>query len=106
MASKIVISNRAAATALLVLGGAVAQAQTTGDKTAPAAPAPQQSINALAPQASAAAIESCNSKMRALLAALDKGDYTGAEMDFNDTMKAGLTDPQIADVVAYLNTLK
>ena len=94
MASKIVISNRAAA-ALLVLGASVAHAQTTGDQTAPATPAPQQSINALAPQASAAAIESCNSKMQALLAALDKGDYTGAEMDFNDTMKAGLTPEQL-----------
>ncbi len=95
MASKIVISNRAAATALMVLGGAVAHAQATGDQTAPAAPAPQQSINALAPQASAAAIESCNGKMQALLAALDKSDYTGAEMDFNDTMKAGLSPDQL-----------
>ncbi|MGH8213796.1 MAG: hypothetical protein ACREPP_11270, partial [Rhodanobacteraceae bacterium] len=94
MASKILVSSRMAAMALLV-PGTVAYAQTTGNAAAPAAPTPQQSINELAPQASAAAIESCNGKMQALLAALDKGDYQGAEMDFNGTMKSGLTPDQL-----------
>ena len=75
--------------------GVAAFAQTSGNKTAPPTTTPQQSINTLSPQASAAAIESCNDKMRALLAALDKGDYQGAEMDFNDTMKAGLSPDQL-----------
>lgn len=49
-----------------------------------------KSINTLAPQAAAAAIESCIEKTQALLAALDRHDYAGAEMDFNPTMRAGL----------------
>lgn len=73
----------------------IAYAQTSGNKTAPPTTTPQRSINALAPQASAASIESCNNKMQALLAALDKGDYQGAEMDFNDTIKAGLAPDQL-----------
>ena len=91
------------------IASASAQAQMSGSSTAPpaAAPAqsasamappatsPGQSANALSPQASAAAIESCNGKMHALLAALDKGDYQGAEMDFDDTMKAGLTPDKL-----------
>lgn len=52
-------------------------------------------INELAPQAAAAAIESCVSQTDALLAALDKGDYKGAEMDFNPTMQAGLPPGQL-----------
>ncbi len=75
-----------------------ALAQTSGNKTAPPTTTPQQSINALSTQASAEAIESCNNKMQALLAALDKGDYAGAEMDFNDTMKAGLPPERLKQV--------
>ena len=86
---------RILAVAVGTLCGGAALAQTSGNKTTPPTTTPQQSINALAPQASAAAIESCNNKMTALLAALDKGDYAGAEMDFNDTMKAGLTPDQL-----------
>jgi hypothetical protein len=91
----------------LVIGmtfGGTALAQTSGATTAPATPAPQLSVNALGPQASAAAIESCNSKMQALLAALDKGDYAGAEMDFNDTMKAGLSPDQLKQAWQSLPT--
>lgn len=60
--------------------------------TPPAATAApgDKAINQLAPQAAAAEIESCIGKTDALLAALDKGDYQGAEMDFNPTMQAGL----------------
>jgi hypothetical protein len=54
-----------------------------------------KAINGLAPQAAAAEIESCISKTDALLAALDKGDYQGAEMDFNPTMQAGLPPDQL-----------
>lgn len=54
-----------------------------------------RAINELAPQAAAAAIESCISKTDALLAALDKGDYKGAETDFNPTMQAGLPPGQL-----------
>lgn len=54
-----------------------------------------QAINELAPQAAAASIESCIAKTDALLAALDKGDYQGAEMDFNPTMQAGLLPAQL-----------
>jgi hypothetical protein len=52
-------------------------------------------INELAPQAAAASIESCIAKTDALLAALDKGDYQGAEMDFNPTMQAGMPPAQL-----------
>lgn len=61
---------------------------------ATAAPA-DKAINQLAPQAAAAEIESCIGKTDALLAALDKGDYQGAEMDFNPTMQAGLPPGQL-----------
>ena len=54
-----------------------------------------KAINELAPQAAAASIESCISKTDALLAALDRGDYQGAEMDFNPTMQAGLPPAQL-----------
>lgn len=54
-----------------------------------------KAINEMAPQAAAAAIESCISQTDALLAALDKGDYEGAEMDFNPTMQAGLPPAQL-----------
>lgn len=54
-----------------------------------------KAINGLAPQAAAASIESCIAKTDALLAALDKGDYQGAEMDFNPTMQAGLPPAQL-----------
>jgi len=57
-----------------------------------------KAINELAPQAAAASIESCISKTDALLAALDKGDYAGAEMDFNPTMQAGLPPDQLKQV--------
>jgi len=76
-----------------------AQAQTTHvlPATPPAATAaPSASaINALAPEAAAASIESCVAKTDALLAALDKGDYAGAEMDFTPTMRAGLPPDQL-----------
>ncbi len=72
-----------------------AHAQTSGNKTTTPTITPPPSINALSAQASAELIESCNNKMQSLLAALDKGDYTGAEMDFDDTMKAGLTRDQL-----------
>ena len=95
--------------AIGAMASASAQAQTSGSSAAPPATAPAQSAsamappatppaqspNAMTPQASAAAIEACNGKMRALLAALDKGDYQGAEMDFDDTMKAGLTPDKL-----------
>src|SRR5690348_4874175 len=54
-----------------------------------------KAINELAPQAAAAEIESCIARTDALLAALDKGDYQGAEMDFNPTMQAGLPPGQL-----------
>lgn len=57
-----------------------------------------QAINELAPQAAAAEIESCIARTDALLAALDKGDYAGAEMDFNPTMQAGLPPAQLKQV--------
>lgn len=95
---------RILAFAIGMTSGVAALAQTSGGTTAPPTTTPQQSINALAPQASAAAIESCNSKMQALLAALDKGDYQGAEMDFNDTMKAGLTPVQLKQAWQSLPT--
>lgn len=57
-----------------------------------------KAINDLAPQAAAAEIESCMSKADALLAALDKADYKGAEMDFNPTMQAGLPPGQLKQV--------
>jgi hypothetical protein len=52
-------------------------------------------VNALAPQAAAAEIESCIARADALLAALDKGDYQGAEMDFNPIMLAGMPPDQL-----------
>ncbi|HET9835051.1 MAG TPA: DUF3887 domain-containing protein [Rhodanobacteraceae bacterium] len=63
-----------------------------------------KAINALAPQAAAAAIESCLGKTDALLAALDKGDYQGAEMDFNPTMQAGLPPEQLKQVWESLSS--
>lgn len=57
-----------------------------------------KAINELAPQAAAASIESCISKADALLAALDKGDWQGAEMDFSPTMQAGLPPDQLQQV--------
>jgi len=63
-----------------------------------------KAINELAPQAAAAAIESCISKTDALLAALDKGDYAGAEMDFNPTMQAGLPPDQLKQAWEALPT--
>lgn len=54
-----------------------------------------KAINELAPQAAAAEIESCIARTDAMLAALDKGDYAGAEMDFNPTMQAGLPPGQL-----------
>ena len=85
------------AMAMAVAASAQAQAAHQVPIAPPAAPAsPSASaINQLAPQAAAAAIESCLGKTDALLAALDKGDYSGAEMDFNPTMQAGLPPPQL-----------
>ena len=96
------MNKKIPALALIVsatLPGAAAQAQigvNAQSKAIPQATSPgANAANALAPQASASAIEACTIKMQALLAALDKGDYAGAEMDFDDTMKAGLTPDQL-----------
>lgn len=61
--------------------------------TAPATPI--LLLNAADAHTAAAAIEACNAKMQTLLAALDRRDYAGAETDFNDTMRAGLTPGQL-----------
>ena len=63
------------------------------DATAPATPI--LPANAVDAHAAAAAIESCNAKMQTLLAALDRHDYAGAETDFDDTMRAGLSPDQL-----------
>jgi len=63
-----------------------------------------RAINELAPQAAAVEIESCIARTDALLAALDKGDYQGAEMDFNPTMQAGLPPAQLKQVWESLPT--
>ncbi|HET6906726.1 MAG TPA: DUF3887 domain-containing protein [Rhodanobacteraceae bacterium] len=83
--------------ATVVAASAHAQATHQVPVTPPAATASPAAkvINELAPQAVAAEIESCISKTDALLAALDKGDYRGAEMDFNPTMQAGLPPEQL-----------
>jgi hypothetical protein len=87
------------ALAMAMVTAASARAQAThqvpiAPPAATASPAAKD-INELAPQAAAAAIESCLGKTDAVLAALDKGDYTGAEMDFNPTMQAGLPPAQL-----------
>jgi hypothetical protein len=87
--------------ALLVAGTAFAappQMSATGQPPAATASPSAAAINELAPQAAAASIESCIGKTDALLAALDKGDYAGAEMDFNPTMQAGLAPAQLQQV--------
>ena len=83
--------------ALVTAASARAQATHQVPITPPAATASPDAtaINQLAPQAAAASIESCIAKTGALLAALDKGDYQGAEMDFNPTMQAGLPPAQL-----------
>jgi len=57
-----------------------------------------RAVNELAPQAAAVEIESCITLTGALLAAHDKGDYQGAEMEFNPTMEAGLPPAQLKQV--------
>ncbi|MBS0431207.1 MAG: DUF3887 domain-containing protein [Proteobacteria bacterium] len=79
--------------ATLLAAGGVAHAQVQ------AAPAnPIQPPNAADAHAAAAAIEACNAKMMALLAALDQHDYPGAVKDFDDTMRAGLTSDKLQQV--------
>lgn len=70
---------------------APAQASTAAIPVSPAA----TTRNALAPQAAATRVASCTNITNNLLAALDKGDYAGAEMDFNDAMRAGLNPAQL-----------
>jgi len=67
----------------------------SGSVHAQASAPPATAVNTAGAQTAAAAIESCNAKMQTLLAALDKHDYAGAETDFNDTMRAGLTPDQL-----------
>lgn len=67
----------------------------SGSLYAQASAPPAMVVNTADAQPAVAAIESCNAKMQTLLAALDKHDYAGAEMDFNDTMRAGLTPDQL-----------
>lgn len=92
--------------AMAVAASAHAQATHQVPITPPAATASPaaRNINELAPQAAAASIESCISKTDALLAALDKGDYQGAEMDFNPTMQAGLPPAQLKQAWESLAT--
>lgn len=100
--------NRTGLIAIALLGIGAAEAAVPPQPPAthqvpiapPAAPVSPsaRAINALAPQAAAAEIESCIGKADALLAALDKGDYQGAEMDFNPTMQAGLPPVQLQQV--------
>ncbi|MEO6967542.1 MAG: DUF3887 domain-containing protein [Rhodanobacteraceae bacterium] len=79
--------------ALAVLGaiasfGAHGQAQTT--TATPASPSTQA-----AARASPESIEACTTKATTLLDALDRGDYAGAETDFSDSMRSGLTTDQL-----------
>lgn len=67
----------------------------SGSVHAQATASPGAAVNTAGAQSAAAAIESCNAKMQTLLAALDRHDYAGAEVDFNDTMRAGLTPDQL-----------
>lgn len=93
LVAALVLGVSAAATAAPPKPSATHQVPIT-PPAAIAAPA-AKAINELAPQAAAASIESCISKADSLLAALDKGDWQGAEMDFNPTMQAGLPPAQL-----------
>lgn len=86
--------------ALAVLGAITsfgAQAQTRA--TTPASSAPPAAVSApigtTAAQASPESLEACTTKATALLDALDKGDYAGAETDFSAPMRSGLTTDQL-----------
>lgn len=89
------------AVAVCVLIGTAAQAQVTGPASASTSVVTRMSNSRSVPagasgaHASATAIESCMGKTNALLAALDRGDYAGAESGFNDTMRSGLTTDQL-----------
>lgn len=89
----------AAISALALLFGVNASAQTAAPASSSAAsPMPNSAAipkGASGGQSSAEAIENCTAKTDALLTALDRGDYVGAESDFSPSMQAGLTTAQL-----------